>query len=177
MALAAVDTLLGPARPLDVAATQGALAAAQVPGRTERLTCPGRPDVVLDVAHNEDAARALAAAMADQCADVPLALVVAASPGRDLARFLRPLLPLASAAYLVASERRSEGAAAPDAPLIRVVSVTDALAAAERHVGPDGRILVTGTHRLVAAARGELRPTWSTGAAAGWDDTRRYAAP
>ncbi|MFA9430221.1 folylpolyglutamate synthase/dihydrofolate synthase family protein [Egicoccus sp. AB-alg2] len=165
LALAAGAAVLGPDRPLDVARTREALLRARVPGRTERLAYAGRPEVVLDVAHNEDAARALADTMATWGRGVPLALVVGASPGRDLERFVRPLLPLTSAAYLVTSDAPDghPGAAGLPRSLAPVDSVTRALTAAERQVGPDGRILVTGTHRLVAAARELLRQEWSPG--------------
>ena len=46
------------------AAIHAGLAVAQVPGRFQRIACA--PDVILDVAHNPEAARALAATLREQ---------------------------------------------------------------------------------------------------------------
>jgi dihydrofolate synthase/folylpolyglutamate synthase len=62
-ALAALDALQS-RLPVSAAAIQAGLAAAQVPGRFQRIA--RAPDVILDVAHNPEAARALAATLREQ---------------------------------------------------------------------------------------------------------------
>ena len=62
-ALAALEALRA-RLPVSEAAIRQGLATAQVPGRFQRIACA--PDVILDVAHNPEAARALAATLREQ---------------------------------------------------------------------------------------------------------------
>jgi dihydrofolate synthase/folylpolyglutamate synthase len=113
-AICAVQLLL----PLAAGQVEGALDGFFVPGRRQRMVC-GRGELWLDVAHNEDAAVGLAAALpaGSRCHGL-----CAAMADKDLEAILRPLAPLleslrvcslpgnaraASAAALHAAARRA----------------------------------------------------------------------
>ena len=91
---------------IPVEAIRSGLAAAQVPGRFQRLQYQG-VEVILDVAHNPHAATNLAARLGPLAERQPVYLVLAMLGDKDSAAVLRLLAPLASGLYLapLAEER------------------------------------------------------------------------
>ena len=133
---------------------------ARAPGRLQRL--PGRPERVLDVAHNPQGARQLGEWLAAH--RVPTVAVFSALGDKDIAGIVAPVAPHVRAWYLgpitdagprgldvVALEARVR-AAQPDAVLHAHPSLSAALAAAAKAIGPDGRVLVYGSFHTVAEA-------------------------
>lgn len=164
-ALTALDAITSPDGPQisDDAARQG-LAAAWVPGRLEQVW--DRPAVVLDVAHNEIAAQALASALRRQhrASTRRLVLVVGLSRSHDPELFLGPLAALAPA-RLIATQpafrpRPAEEVAAAARRLgfanveVNGGTVADAVHAALSGAGPNDLICVTGSFYTI----GDLPP-------------------
>ena len=132
-AVVACEALL--ARPLDEGLVRAALAAVRSPGRVEGAR--RSPLVVLDGAHNADAAQALADTLRAEFRWGRLHLVVGVFADKDLAEVLRPLVPLASHVYAC---RNHSPRAAP----------TDAIAEAARALGA-GLVTESGTVREALA--------------------------
>jgi dihydrofolate synthase/folylpolyglutamate synthase len=156
-AIAALEALLGTA--LDVGAVREALAGLTSPGRLEVV---GRsPLVVLDGAHNPAGAEALAVAMREFFTWDRLHLVLAVSANKDLDGMIRPLAPLADAAYAARNRSDRSGEAeviaerfgAEGRPVELFDDVTVALAAALAAADAGDCILVTGSLYTVADAR------------------------
>src|SRR5207253_7665257 len=99
-AVTAVESLLG--RPLDEEATREALAAATSPGRVEVLV--RHPLMVLDGAHNPDAARALVATLRESFRWNRLLLVMACFADKDVEQLGAIVGPLADAGYAARTE-------------------------------------------------------------------------
>jgi dihydrofolate synthase/folylpolyglutamate synthase len=149
-------------RALDEESLREGLAAVRTPGRLEVV---GRqPLIVLDGAHNPDGAAALAAAMAEFFRWDRLHLVLAVSANKDLHGILRPLAPLADAAYAARNDSVRSAEAAPLAdvfsaqgkPVSVFDSVSAAIEAARASANPGDVILVTGSLYTVADARRAL---------------------
>jgi dihydrofolate synthase / folylpolyglutamate synthase len=156
--VAACETLLG--KPLGDDAVRHTLGAATSPGRLEVVS--RRPLVVLDGAHNPDAAAALASALAESFHWNRLHLVMAMFEDKDVETVAGVIAPLADRAYVtVNSSPRSAPAErvatalrkAGLAEVERFDSVGEAVAAARETAGPDDLILVTGSFYTVADAR------------------------
>jgi dihydrofolate synthase/folylpolyglutamate synthase len=156
--IAALEVLL--ARSLDEDAVRGALASATSPGRVEVIM--RHPLIVLDGAHNPDAATALVSALRESFRWDRLLLVMACFADKDVERLGAILGPIANGGYVTAT------ASPRAAPRDRVASalrsggvddlrsfetVADALAAARADAGEDDLILVTGSFYTVADAR------------------------
>ena len=168
-ALAALDAVAEEALPpvSDEAARWG-LETAWVPGRLEQVRT--RPTVVVDVAHNEISAQALAEALRDQYgADQRrLILVVGLSRHHDPAPFLVPLAAR-QPALLIATQPAfrprpaldvAEAARDQGFPEVQVVEagVAEAVQAALSQAGPEDLICITGSFYTV----GDVPPTfWS----------------
>jgi dihydrofolate synthase/folylpolyglutamate synthase len=159
-AVVACEVLLD--RALDQSAVRLALGSAGTPGRLE--VAASHPTVVLDGAHNPDAAAALVAAVGEAFIWDRLHLVVGMFEDKDVEAVASILAPLASegAAYAcrtgsprsapaerVAAALREAGAAGA-----RVFgSVEEAVGAVRSAAGQDDLILVTGSFYTVAEAR------------------------
>ncbi len=154
-ALAALPTRL----PVNEAAIRTGLVTARVPGRFQRIACA--PDVILDVAHNPEAARALAATLRAQpvagrtlavvgmLADKDAAGVCAAlSDEIDAWWTCTPDSPRARDAAALATELRAQ---VSGAPISVQPDVNRALAEAQSTAGEGDRILVFGSFYTVAA--------------------------
>jgi dihydrofolate synthase / folylpolyglutamate synthase len=87
-ALLALPAELRPTR----RALEDGLARVEWPGRLEWLA----PDVLVDAAHNEEGARALAASLPSLVQARPITLVVGVVADKDARAILQPLLPLAT---------------------------------------------------------------------------------
>jgi dihydrofolate synthase/folylpolyglutamate synthase len=157
-AIVACEALLD--RALDDGSVRAALEKVTSPGRMEVVG--RRPLVLLDGAHNPDAAEALAAALADAFAWARLHLVMAMFADKDVEAVTRFIGPLADRAYVcVNSNPRSAPtervAAALEAAGTGEVethpSVAQAVQAAMEAADPVDLILVTGSFYTVADAR------------------------
>ncbi|KAA2285819.1 bifunctional tetrahydrofolate synthase/dihydrofolate synthase [Arenimonas fontis] len=162
-AAAAIAALRALDLPLPDAAIVAGVAAARVPGRLQRL--PGPPERVLDVAHNPQGARQLAAWL--QAHPRPTVAVFSALADKDLAGMVEPLAGQVRAWHLgpitdagprgldaPALAEGLAGALAPDRLRLHG-SLREALAAAATEAGNDGRVLVFGSFHTVAEALAE----------------------
>ncbi|GAB3731841.1 bifunctional tetrahydrofolate synthase/dihydrofolate synthase [Luteimonas pelagia] len=150
---------LGRRLPKDALAT--GVAGARVAGRLQRLS-RGGVDVVLDVGHNPQAARELAAWSRASPADGPTLAVFAALADKDVAGVAGAMAPHVDAWHLAgldvggrgqsadALATRLHGTAAADGT--RHASVAAALEAALHAAGAGGRVLVFGSFHTVADA-------------------------
>lgn len=161
-AVAALHTLRGALPRLNVEAMRHGLAGTRWPGRLQIVG--EQPAIVLDAAHNRESAAALAAALARLYPGQTFALLLGVFRDKDVAAVLRPLLPLA--ARVVATSPKHPRAL-PAADLVGLVraqgveaeeqpDVGAALARARELAGPQGRVLATGSLRLVGDVMMEL---------------------
>ncbi len=157
-ALAALEALRNRV-PVDAAAIRKGLGTARVPGRFQRIA--RSPEVIVDVAHNPEAARALAATLREQpatgrtlavvgmLADKDAAGVFAALSGQiDAWWACTPDSPRALDAQALAAILRGH---AGGAPVSVHPDVSTALAEARSAAHEDDRILVFGSFYTVAA--------------------------
>jgi dihydrofolate synthase/folylpolyglutamate synthase len=139
------------------------LAAVRWPGRYERVERPGHPQVVLDGAHTPASAAALAATVRAEPVVGPTVWVVGMLSDKDPNAFLAALAAIGPAARFVITPIDSPRAADPAAVLaaaehlgLNAVSAADlakAMAHAEELATSTGRVVVTGSLSLAAAAR------------------------
>jgi dihydrofolate synthase/folylpolyglutamate synthase len=157
-ALAALETLRA-RLPVSEAAIRQGLGEARAAGRFQRIAVA--PDVILDVAHNPEAARALAATLREQpvpgrtlavvgmLADKNAAEVFAALAGEiDAWWTCTPASPRARAAAALAAILRSQ---ADSSSIVVQPDVNTALAEARNAAREGDRILVFGSFYTVAA--------------------------
>ncbi len=155
--IAALDSLRN-LLPLAAQAIRDGLARVELAGRFQVL--PGRPVVILDVAHNPQAAGVLAANLADMGAFRRTAAVVGMLRDKDLAGVIGPLVSRIDRWY-AATLDNPRGATAeevagaieatrPGAVVERFASPRAALAAAEGAAGQGDRIIVFGSFYTVA---------------------------
>jgi len=159
-ALAAFEALLG--RALDPRAARSAFAGVQLPGRLEIARL--HPTVVLDGAHNPDAATALSASLLEAFSWRSLYVVVGMYDDKDVEGVAAALAPLAPRAHVLATRPVGGRASSPGrvAAALRTAGfrdvteldrVDDAITAAVEAAGEDDLILVTGSFYTVAGAR------------------------
>jgi dihydrofolate synthase / folylpolyglutamate synthase len=157
-AVVSAEAFLGSA--LNEDALRIALEGATSPGRLEVVA--RHPLVVLDGAHNPDAARALSEALPEAFAWTRLHLVVGILETKDVAGIVAPLAPLADRAYTCANANPKSlppdrmvaachGAGIDDVE--EHPTVAHALDAAIATAAEDDLILVTGSLYTVADAR------------------------
>lgn len=155
--LAALDALSN-RLPISMQAIRLGLATVELPGRFQVL--PGRPAVVLDVAHNPDAAATLAANLSDMgfypethavigmLKDKDIEGVCRAMKGRVSAWFVCELSGARAApAQMIAEAIRKTGAGGE---VFTFDSPREAFAAARRRASENDRILVFGSFLTVA---------------------------
>jgi len=155
-ALAALESL-HERLPITAQAVRSGLALVELPGRFQIV--PGRPVLVLDVAHNPQAAAALAVSL-DQMGFYPRTFAVfGVMADKDIANVIAPLrslidrwfvtdLPIARAAA-AAEVAREVAAAMPQARVSTHATPGDALRAALAAADPADRILVFGSFHTV----------------------------
>jgi dihydrofolate synthase/folylpolyglutamate synthase len=157
-AVAACEALFD--RPLDQGAVRAALATAISPGRVEVVA--RRPLVILDGAHNPDAAEALVATLYEAFRWGQLHLVMGAFRDKDVEAVAGIFARLADRAYACSNSSPRSAAASrvaealADGGLALVEehpSVDDALTAALGSAQADDLVLVTGSFYTVADAR------------------------
>ena len=159
VAIAAIRAL---DRDLDDAALAAGIAGATVPGRLQRFERES-VDVVVDVAHNPQAAQALADWLVATPASGRTVAVYAALADKDAAGVVGALAPSIAHWHLAGST--VAGARGQDAGTLRArlsevlqddvtghVDVATALAAALAEAAPGDRVLVFGTFHAAAAA-------------------------
>ncbi len=158
-ALAALDEVAD-RLPVSLGEIKKGLATVRLPGRMQAL--PGRPSVVLDVAHNPHAARALADGLGDMGYAANTFAVFAMLADKDIGgvidamrgRIDRWYVAAAAADRAAPVQKVQEALAARGlAQATRAfVSVRAALDAARSDAGPDDRIVVFGSFLTVAEA-------------------------
>jgi len=130
------------------------------PGRFELV--PGSPLVVLDGAHNDGSAAALAAAIRAEVPGRRVRLVIGMMKDKDARAVARAVAPIASAVYATRPEspRASDPAAIAGlfgrVPVQAFDDLSAALRAARADAGPGETLCVTGSLALVGEARGLL---------------------
>jgi len=162
VAVAAARTLGCIWRPVDRHAIERGIARADWPGRLE--TVARRPRLILDGAHNEEGARALAAYVRDFVRR-PLVLVFAMMKDKAVRKSAKILFPLAR--RIVLPSIPFARAATPDEirvlarPFRRKIVVEPdlrrAVALARREAGPRGTVLVAGSLYLIGEFK-KIRP-------------------
>ena len=163
-ALAALDEVA--ARfPISIGEVKRGLTAVRLAGRLQVL--PGRPSVVLDVAHNPHAARALARGLGEMGYCERTIAVFAMLADKDIAGVIDAVSPRVDLWHVatVANERAASAAQLAESLDARGlgdrtrVFATVALAhdAALREAGPNDRILVFGSFHTVADVLGMPR--------------------
>lgn len=160
--LTALDCLRG-SLPVTAQDVRGGLLQAEVAGRFQVL--PGRPQVILDVAHNPHAARALAANLASMPAGGRTLAVCAMFKDKDIAGVVAATLPHVTD-WLVADAEGARGAsaaqfaaalarAAVSAPVTQYSNVAAAWHAACNSAADNDKIVVFGSFLTVAAVMRE----------------------
>jgi len=131
------------------------------PGRFQVVPAKdGWPEIVFDVAHNPAGAWALRSALSERYGDRPLLFIFGAMRDKAISEMTQILFPLAY--RVIVTKPANPRAAAPEeiaqagsrtgADIEIVPDVRDALDRARTIVGPDGRIVVTGSIYLVGEA-------------------------
>ena len=158
VACAAAEAYLGR---LDDGALRAAAASTTVPGRFEVVSRgAGRPEVVLDGAHNPGGIEALAESLPAFLAGRPLVTVLSVLDDKDAAGMLAALLPLCSGAVFTANANPRALSPATLASLAGQVGAPQAtrvepdprraVALAGELAGPGGVVLATGSIYLIA---------------------------
>ncbi len=159
VALAALDEVAD-RLPVSLGEVKLGLTLASLPGRLQVL--PGRPSVVLDVAHNPHAARALADALGDMGYFENTFAVFAMLADKDIAGVVDALRGRVDRWFVSAAQADRAAPAGEVAAILARAGLGDAtrtfatvpaaLDAARRAAGPNDRIVVFGSFYTVAEA-------------------------
>ena len=131
------------------------------PGRFQVVpAAAGRPEIVLDVAHNPAGAWALRAALSAEYAERPVTMVFGVMRDKAVAEMAEILFPVAERVIVTHAENpRSAGAGEireaarrVAAEIVDVENVAAALKAAAALAGTDGLVVVTGSIYIVGEA-------------------------
>ena len=157
-----VVELLAERLPVQAEAFAAGLSRARLSGRFQVL--PGRPTVILDVAHNPQAAAGLVANLAAQTGFGRTLMVLGMLADKDIEGALAALAGAVDAWFLASldvprgasAERLAEALQAVDArgSVARCASPAEALERAAKEAGENDRIVVCGSFYTVAAALG-----------------------
>lgn len=140
------------------------VSSARVPARVQRFKRNGCADLTIDVAHNPQAARALAQCSAGQSSNRRIVAVFGALQDKDVGGVITPLLPLVDSWCAVDLSSQSPRGIALEELLKRMrmvfapleidgyASVADALDAAAASSGDSGQIIAFGSFFIAAAA-------------------------
>ena len=160
-AIAALDSLRE-RLPIAMKDVRRALAEVSLPGRFQVL--PGRPQIVLDVAHNPEAAAMLAVNLGDSGFSPETIAVFGMLRDKDIAGVVRAVAPRITRWHL-ASLPGARGAESSflkkvlfqekiQEPIFEHASVAEALAAARKEAAENDKIIVFGSFLTVAGAYG-----------------------
>ena len=155
-ALCALDTL---ELPIAMQEVRRGLAEVELPGRFQVL--PGRPQVILDVAHNAQAAKTLADNLADSGFAPQTIAVFGMLRDKDIAAVVRELAPRITRWHLASlsgprAATAGELAAHVEGKVHRFDSASQAFAAAREAAGESDKIVVFGSFVTVAEVMGWL---------------------
>jgi dihydrofolate synthase/folylpolyglutamate synthase len=160
-AMTALDTLRE-RLPVAMQDVRRGLAEVALPGRFQLL--PGRPQVILDVAHNPEAAAVLARNLGDSGYAPETIAVLGMLRDKDIAGVVREVAPRITRWHL-ATLPGPRGADAKflagvlsdlniESPVFQHGTVPEALAAAKKEAGEGDKIIVFGSFLTVAGAHG-----------------------
>ncbi len=162
--LAALDEL-APRLPISLGEIKRGLSLVRLPGRLQVL--PGRPPVILDVAHNPHAARMLAGGLGEMGFYENTLAVFAILADKDIDGVIEAVRPRIDRWYVSAAEAERAASAADVARRLAAHGAADAtrtfatieaaLEAARHDAGPNDRIVVFGSFYTVADALRSLR--------------------
>jgi len=163
-ALAALDEV-SERLPVSLGEVKRGLATVRLAGRLQAI--PGRPSIVLDVAHNPHAARALADALGDMGFFENTFAVFAMLGDKDIGGVVDALRHRIDRWFVSAAQADR---AAPAASVVKILAEHDAgkpvrafatveaaLAEARREAGPNDRIMIFGSFHTVAEALRSVR--------------------
>jgi dihydrofolate synthase/folylpolyglutamate synthase len=154
VAIRAGECLEAAGWPIDADSIVSSIQSSFWPGRLERVS--GDLPLLLDGAHNPDAARALAGYL-DDCHPEGVCLIFGAMSGKDCPGILLPLVPCATRVILTKPDNDRAIEPAELAPLVPGAEVTrslaEALSLAERVRRRGETVLVAGSLFLVGEAR------------------------
>jgi dihydrofolate synthase/folylpolyglutamate synthase len=158
-AITALSLLRDPL-PVEMAAIRAGLVGVELPARFQTL--PGRPRVVLDVAHNPHAAQRLADNLREAADGGRCFAVFAMLKDKDIAGVIAEVAPLIDAWFVAPLDvprgadhallERAFRTAGVSAPVSPYDAVDTALAAAINQARPDDKIVVFGSFYTVASA-------------------------
>jgi dihydrofolate synthase/folylpolyglutamate synthase len=145
--------------PVSLGEVKRGLATVRLPGRLQVV--PGRPSIVLDVAHNPHAARALADGLGDMGYFENTLAVFAMLADKDIGSVVEALRHRIDRWYVSAAQAERAASAAQVGEVLAsrgidavrtFATVPAALEAARRDAGPNDRIIVFGSFYTVAEA-------------------------
>jgi len=148
---------------VNAAAITAGLARAAWPGRLEIV--PGRPEILLDGAHNPSGCAVLADYLRDHQRGRRIALIFAVMKDKPADEMLGLLCPLAAAVYVTGlplpratppaslAALASARGAARDGEVRATASIAEALPLARRAAGADGLVVISGSLYLVGEAK------------------------
>jgi len=130
------------------------------PGRFQAVRVPGRPEFVLDVAHNPAGAWALRATLSAEYPERPVTMVFGVLRDKAVAEITEILFPIAERVIATHADNPRSAAVAEIREAARRISaeieqaetVAEALEKAEPAAGPDGLVVVTGSIYIVGEA-------------------------
>jgi dihydrofolate synthase/folylpolyglutamate synthase len=159
VALAALDEI-GERIPVSLGEVKRGLTLAHIEGRLQVI--PGRPTIVLDVAHNPHAARSLASGLGDMPFAENTLAVFAMLADKDIGGVVDAMRDRIDRWYVCAAQAERSASAAQVAEILfekklgertrMFATVASALEAARRDAGPNDRIVVFGSFYTVAEA-------------------------
>jgi dihydrofolate synthase/folylpolyglutamate synthase len=159
LALACLDELAD-RMPVSLGEVKRGLTLTRLPGRLQVL--PGKPSVVLDVAHNPHAARALAEGLGDMGYAERTLAVFAILADKDIGRVVDAMRVRIDLWFIAAAAADRAASAERVATVLAerglgqatrsFATVPEALEAARREAGPNDRIVVFGSFHTVAEA-------------------------
>ena len=163
-ALAALDEVAS-RLPVSLGEVKRGLATVRLAGRLQSL--PGRPSIVLDVAHNPHAARALAGALGDMGFFENTFAVFAMLADKDIGGVVQAVRHRIDRWFVSAAQADRAAPAAtvagilaehdPGKPVRAFATIDAALSEARREAGPNDRIVVFGSFHTVAEALRSVR--------------------
>ena len=159
VALAALDEVAGKL-PVSMGEIKRGLALARIDGRLQVV--PGRPSIVLDVAHNPHAARSLASGLGDMGFHENTLAVFAMLADKDIGGVVDAMRGRIDRWYVAAAQAERAASAGDVAAILAgkgladstrtFATVASALEAARRDAGANDRIIVFGSFYTVAEA-------------------------